>query len=96
MWRDEWHTWLLCRDTPDLATTPALLDTLAPERVVKRTERLALEHARHWAGIVAGSMDAGASPLVASAPRSRAPAAAAREAGSPAASQVASSRGRTM
>ncbi|WTW92781.1 hypothetical protein OG216_05025 [Streptomycetaceae bacterium NBC_01309] len=32
-------------------------------RDLKRTERLALEHTRHWAGIVAGSMDAGASPL---------------------------------
>lgn len=32
-------------------------------RDLKRTERLALDHARHWATVVAGQIDAGASPL---------------------------------
>ncbi|MCF2527583.1 hypothetical protein [Yinghuangia soli] len=32
-------------------------------RDLKRTEKLALEHARHWADVVAGQLDAGASPV---------------------------------
>lgn len=36
---------------------------LEQKRDLKRTEQRALEHARHWATIVAGSLDAGASPL---------------------------------
>ncbi|HSA51726.1 MAG TPA: hypothetical protein VLH10_16645 [Yinghuangia sp.] len=47
------------------AVVAALVVTLRLEqkRDLERTERLALEHARHWATIVAGSLDAGASPL---------------------------------
>lgn len=36
---------------------------LEAERDLRRTEKLALEHARHWASVVAGAMDTGASPL---------------------------------
>lgn len=32
-------------------------------RDLQRTEKLALEHARHWATVVAGELDAGASPV---------------------------------
>ncbi|UGQ10785.1 hypothetical protein LO772_28825 [Yinghuangia sp. ASG 101] len=36
---------------------------LEQKRALKRTEEQALEHARHWATIVAGSLDTGASPM---------------------------------
>ncbi|MDI2129749.1 hypothetical protein [Yinghuangia seranimata] len=36
---------------------------LEARRDLKRTDKLALEHARHWATVVAGEMDAGASPM---------------------------------
>ncbi|NUU22446.1 MAG: hypothetical protein HOV68_13165 [Streptomycetaceae bacterium] len=36
---------------------------LEAKRDLKRTDRLALEHARHWASVIAGELDAGASPL---------------------------------
>lgn len=46
-----------------IVTGVVVMLRLDQKRDLKRTEELALEHARHWATIVAGSLDSGASPV---------------------------------